>query len=81
VSIGVLSVVPTLAVADLPTVVRMVDRALAGEDDPRRAHWLRRAVGDTNRGNATQRFLDVCDELVRPRGYDLSERAARNARP
>jgi hypothetical protein len=77
---SILSVVPTLAVADLPTVVCMVDRALAGDDDPRRAHWLRQALGDTTPGSATQRFLDVCDELVRLRGHDLSERAARNAR-
>ena len=77
---SILSVVPTLAVADLPTVVCVVDRALAGEDDARRAHWLRQALGDTTPGTATQRFLDVCDELVRLRGHDLSERAARNAR-
>jgi hypothetical protein len=77
---SILSVVPTLAVADVPKVVHIVDRALAGEDDPRLARWLRRAVGDTTPGSAMQRFLDVCDELVRLRADDLSERAARNAR-
>lgn len=76
---SVLRVVRTLPAEQAGETARVVAEELAAPPSPERAAWVERAMGDTAPGAATERFVGVCDELVRLRAVELAARAQRRS--
>jgi hypothetical protein len=76
---SVLAVVRALPAEQAGDAARIVAEELAASPSPERSAWVERAMGDTTPGAATERFVSVCDELVRLRAVELAARAQRRS--